>query len=584
MLLVIGALGTSFGFLVHAQENFETAQRLRQRSIVLADELRQSSNDLTRLVRTYVITGKPVFKEQFYEVFDIRDGRRPRPMDYSPSYWDFRAVRPDQQRAEGEKVPLLELTRRAGFTETELSKLAQAKINSDALTVVEIRAINLVEEAAHTHDHQARETAIQLVFGDAFHEAKARIMAPLAEFDQMVDSRTQRDVEAAHSRIVLTSWIIGGLSLLLMAMLGLLHQQLQRIVGCSVPELERVITQFSTGDFRTPIRVSGRQEDSVLGWMAWAQHRLAQLDLHQFKSIVDSSDDAIISKTPSGVITSWNRSAEVIFGYTPSEAIGQPMTMLMPADRMHEEHEILERIAHGERVEHFQTQRRHKQGHLVDVSVTISPMYDQDGKLIGASKIARDITQAKRAEAEIIRLAHYDTLTDLPNRRLFMDRLQQAVARIQRTSGQFAVMFIDLDRFKQVNDTLGHDAGDDLLRQVAARLKECVRQSDTVSRFGGDEFVVLLHGQDGTRPHQTEWVSTVAEKMIRHMARPFYLAGTELRVSASVGAAVCADDRCTVKEIMKSADEAMYRAKASGRNNFCLFEPQKVTEDLVPVR
>lgn len=576
MLLLVVSLAVSFGFLIHAQGNFEAAHQLRQRSILLADELRQSSNDLTRLVRTYVVTGKPMFRKQFQEVTDIRDGRLPRPLDYSPSYWDFRAARPDLQRIEGEQISLLELIRKAGFTDAEISKLSQAKASSDALTIIEIQAMNLAEEAVRTQDSHVNATAMNLVFGDQFHQAKTRVMTPLAEFDQMVDARTREEVRRAHALIVFASWIMGLLSLLLICMLWLLGLQLRRIVGGSVSELEQAITTLSRGDFRTPMKIPANREGSLLGWMAWAQHRLAQLDLHQFKSIVDSSDDAIISKTPQGVITSWNKSAEAIFGYTPEEAVGRSMTILLPPDRMHEEPEILARISRGERVEHFQTQRRHKDGHLVDVSVTISPMFDQDGTLIGASKIARDITQAKRAEAEILRLAHYDTLTELPNRRLFMDRLHQAMAQSERSHNAFAVMFIDLDHFKQINDNLGHDVGDKLLQEVARRLQQCVRKSDTVSRFGGDEFVVLLHGPGVSERSSSEWVGLIASKMVSQVARPFHTGSLELQVSVSVGAALFTGAHCSVREILKRADHAMYMAKAAGRNCFHISTDEAV--------
>jgi diguanylate cyclase (GGDEF)-like protein len=178
---------------------------------------------------------------------------------------------------------------------------------------------------------------------------------------------------------------------------------------------------------------------------------------------------------------------------------------------------------------------------------------------------ARAVGAAHRA----LRLALYDMLTDLPNRKLFTDRLLHSLARAKRDKNQLAVMFIDLDRFKPVNDEFGHAVGDLLLKEVAGRLQDCVRKSDTVARLGGDEFVVLIptiqekHGD-----------TIVAEKILKALAAPFYIDGHTLHISSSIGIAVYPKDGDDEKSLLKNADTAMYHAKNSGRNNMKLFNPE----------
>lgn len=194
------------------------------------------------------------------------------------------------------------------------------------------------------------------------------------------------------------------------------------------------------------------------------------------------------------------------------------------------------------------------------------PVRDANGNVYRIAGIGADVTHRKEAEAKLVYLAHYDGLTGLPNRVLFLDRLQQTLAQAGRRGKLAAVMFLDLDRFKVVNDTLGHAVGDALLRQVAERVAGCTRQGDTVARFSGDEFVLIVNDL-----HEVEDARLIAQKVLQAFVDPFQVAGYEIFVSTSIGISMYPSDNEDEQSLLKNADTAMYRAKESGRNNFQFY-------------
>ena len=220
-------------------------------------------------------------------------------------------------------------------------------------------------------------------------------------------------------------------------------------------------------------------------------------------------------------------------------------------------------VKSGRRVDHFETVRWGKNKKPVDVSVTISPVKDSNGNIIGVSKIAWDITERKASQARIEYLAHYDPLTGLPNRALLADRMKTAIGNARRYSFQLAVLFVDLDRFKPINDSLGHETGDKLLKTAAKRMQSTVRQADTVSRLGGDEFVVLL-----SRVHAASDAARVAKNIIAALSQHYHIEGHELLLTASIGISIYPDSGKDASSLLRSADEAMYSAKGQGRNRY----------------
>ncbi|MDD0812484.1 PAS domain S-box protein [Curvibacter sp. RS43] len=472
--------------------------------------------------------------------------------------------------------------------------------------------------------------------------------------------------------------------------------------------LGELVDHFETVRLRKdglPIQVSVTispirdEHGRVVGASKIARDITEHMQLHEhlqyFKALVESTEDAVISKTPEGIVTSWNAAAERLFGYRTEEMLGQPLLRLLPLDRLHEEDDILAQIRVGQRIQHFETVRQTKAGTLVPVSVSISPIRDAAGRVQGASKIVRDISAQKAMEAQLrltasvfthanegiaiadvqgqlidvnqafsritgyareevlgktaqffrsgrdgpevlapllrdlleqghcqgeiwsrrkngeayaglltvsrvcdpqgrvqnyvalfadvtsIRvqqerlehIAHFDALTNLPNRLLLSDRLRQAMGQCRRRGQSLAVIYLDLDGFKTINDSHGHDVGDSFLMAVAQHMKQALRETDTLARMGGDEFVAVLSDVGCVE----SCVQSV-ERILQACAAPQSVAGLTLQASASIGVTLFPQDDVDADQLLRQADQAMYEAKQSGKNRFHIFDPVQDAE------
>ncbi|HLP96935.1 MAG TPA: diguanylate cyclase [Sideroxyarcus sp.] len=284
----------------------------------------------------------------------------------------------------------------------------------------------------------------------------------------------------------------------------------------------------------------------------------------QLQAIISNVMDGIITINERGEIQGFNPAAEKIFGYSQQEVLGQNVKLLMPEPDKSAHDGYLNRYMDSGRGQILGVRGREvtavrKNGEKFPMELSASEM------LLGGQRyfigIVRDITDRKRAEEKIAHLAHFDYLTDLPNRASFLDKLEHSLALAKRSKNRVAVLFLDLDGFKQVNDTLGHEAGDLLLKGVSKRLRETIRACDTVARVGGDEFVFVLDaiGSD-------ENASLVAIKIIAALLEPFDLHGQRGQVGASIGIAMFPEDSGDSQELVRLADEGMYLAKQSGKN------------------
>jgi diguanylate cyclase (GGDEF)-like protein/PAS domain S-box-containing protein len=294
--------------------------------------------------------------------------------------------------------------------------------------------------------------------------------------------------------------------------------------------------------------------------------RNAQAELRLAAQVFQSSGEAIVISDARHRILTVNPAFSHITGYTPAEAVGTTPYALSPSMRsVDRERELWAEVDRGGHWQGEVSDRR-RNGEVFPKWLTVSVVRDVQGRPVNYIEIFSDITERKEREERVHHLAHHDALTDLPNRALLNDRIAQAVSLAERNRTQLAVMFLDLDRFKTVNDSLGHSIGDKLLREVSSRLKSCMRASDTVSRLGGDEFVILM--PNVTDP---EDVAVTARKVLDAVAHPYNIDGHELVSTPSVGISMYPGDGADVDTLLRNADAAMYHAKETGRNNYQFF-------------
>ena len=287
--------------------------------------------------------------------------------------------------------------------------------------------------------------------------------------------------------------------------------------------------------------------------------------------VLDSVDEGIIAIGENGVIEIFNPAAERIFGYSGSETVGRNVSLLMPEPHRSQHNGYLKRYLEMGETHVIGIAREvvgvRKNGASFPLELKVSEVHIEARRLFIAS--ARDVTARKEAERRIIYLASHDALTGLPNRNLLQDRIRQAVAQAHRSNERGAVLFIDLDQFKTINDSLGHDVGDLLLKGVAERLVSSLRSEDTVARQGGDEFIVVLPNVANAQD-----AGTVAQKLLDALMLPYQVKGSELHASASIGVAIFPDDGEDGDTLLKNSDTAMYHAKEAGRNNYQFFTPR----------
>jgi diguanylate cyclase (GGDEF)-like protein/PAS domain S-box-containing protein len=296
------------------------------------------------------------------------------------------------------------------------------------------------------------------------------------------------------------------------------------------------------------------------------ERKVHDAQLSKLSSVMEQTADIVIVTDTAGYIEYVNPSFEKITGYTYKEAVNNTPHLLAsgkhkPAFYKH----LWDTITAGNSYSNIFINRR-KDGSLYYEEKTITPIKDHAGTITHFVSTGKDISEHIQVQEHLQHMTHHDALTDLPNRNLFLDRLQQSLTRARWHNRLVAVMFLDMDRFKYINDTFGHNVGDQLLLQLSERLSKCVRDGDTIGRFGGDEFAILLDDIDSDKH-----ISSLAEKLLDALKQPFKIHKQELFVTASIGVSIFPNDGEDADTLLHNADVAMYRAKELGKNNYQFY-------------
>ena len=303
-----------------------------------------------------------------------------------------------------------------------------------------------------------------------------------------------------------------------------------------------------------------------------------QLQIAQQAQIIEQIHESVISTDTKGIILTWNRGSEILFGYKADEAIGQHITMIFHKEDYEVVHRSIKTLM-DEGEYNIEVRLLKKSNDIIIADLSTSILRDENGKLIGMIGYVQNITERKRVQEELLNqkdILHYqanhDPLTQLSNRLLFHSRLKDSVKKAKRNQKKIALFFIDLDHFKEINDSLGHDIGDEVLKVVSGRLKNIIRESDTLARLGGDEFTIIIEDLE-----QSSYASVFAKKIIDTLSSMIMIDEHKLYVSSSIGISIYPDDGTSVQDLLKNADAAMYKAKEDGRNNF-QFYSSKMTK------
>jgi diguanylate cyclase (GGDEF)-like protein/PAS domain S-box-containing protein len=367
------------------------------------------------------------------------------------------------------------------------------------------------------------------------------VVVGLSEAEQMAPVR-----ESAWAYL----WRAGGGSLFLLLILA---------------ALGRLSSQLA----RTRVEANAKLQEEI------AVRREAEAALNLRNRAIESSVNAIVIidvSRPGNPIEYVNPAFESITGYASAEALGRDGYFLLGGDLEQQGLAEIERGLRERRDSHAVLRNYRKDGSVFWNDFHMAPVRNESGGVTHFVGVMNDVTEAKQYEAQLALQANFDSLTGLANRNLLHDRLQQSIVAARREGRKVATVFLDIDHFKLVNDTLGHGKGDELLREMAARLKASVRESDTVARLGGDEFVLVLNARaDGEAGSLESDLTTIMNKLLTNVSQPLEMGGRQLRPTCSIGVSIFPQDADNADMLLRHADAAMYRAKELGRNRFQLF-------------
>lgn len=441
--------------------------------------------------------------------------------------------------------------------------------------------------------------AVRKFFFDPLHKNRFIVLSAIASYDLM-----QQESNQFRQKLM-------GLLIVFALCLSVVTAFLARVLTRPIKKLTQVADQIASGEHDVVIPIHSHDEvgrlalsmKMMLSNLFDSREELRQLansleekvaartaDLGQINSelqkeiserlqveeslritskFFENSHEALVITDPKANIIDCNETFLTMNGYSRSECVGANCSMQKSGRHDDAFYRQLWHQLETEGSWQGEIWNRRKDGGIYPQWLSISAVHNDDHQLTHYVGIATDITGRKESEEKMVRLAHYDQLTQLPNRLLFHDRLQHAIHQAERQRHSVGVMMLDLDGFKKVNDTLGHNVGDELLTMVAQRLQSEVRKTDTVARMGGDEFVAIFNDT-----HDAENITLIAAKIVASLAQVFHIDGEDIYVTSSVGIALYPKDGEQVDTLLKHADIAMYYVKGSGKNNFRFYNPE----------
>lgn len=567
-----------FFYYVWSEKQIDIANNQRYKTRLLAQELRQTSDDLTRMIRNYAATGDSRYLDYFNQILAIRNGTLARPTNYKNMYWDYViAGHPPSSSTQDRAIPLLDLLTQAGFTDAELAKLTEAKLKSDQLTTIEFKALTILQSSGADGETDLRKQAQMLLFDQNYHQQKADILLLIDQAIDMSDRRTQQSVydttrKALLIRVILI--VMGGILLLL---IWLCEKLFFKTLGATPEKIYLAMQQLGHGHF-DPLPINATfLEHSIMGQLVIAQKRLKTLESTRLRNqqsltlmakVFAESQEGIFLTDVEGTVLDVNPAFEQISGYTRAECKGHPALILQSNRHTAAFYRDFWAQIKQNGLWRGEIWNHKKNGELFASILSFSTVNDNDGNLLCYLGMLTDITQLKLHQQEIEDIAYHDALTSLPNRPLLADRMQQALARVDRNKDILAVACLDLDGFKAVNDSFGHDIGDALLVEVGNRLLSCVRSGDTVARLGGDEFAILL-----CEVANREQCEITLQRILKALIAPYNMRNAKIsEISASIGYTLFPDDNVDPDTLLRHADQAMYAAKQAGKNRFHYFD------------
>ncbi len=578
-------LSIIFSFYVFTEKKIDRANEQRLISFQLADQLRQSSDDLTQMARAFVVVGDPRYTKYYQDILDIRDGKKPRPEGYFYGYWNMVLANAQSPNPEnGQAIALLDLMRQSGFTDEELGKLTEAKTNSDSLAILELGAMKLIESVGPDMEIN-RQKARLMLHNKNYYQAKAKIMKPINDAYLLMEKRTLDAVHNAEYIALLFRLTFIATTLGAIFILWRTYASLRATLGGSANEIHKHLVRIGNSDFSTAIAVKPGMKNSVLAGLSEMQIKLyvneierkhAEAEL-RIAAVAFESQESLMITNADNMILRVNRAFSESSGYTAEEVIGKKPRILSSGRHNADFYRAMWKTIQDTGTWQGEVWDRRKNGEDYPKLLTISTVKNSKGVVTHHVGSHIDITERKMAEERITELAFFDPLTHLPNRTLLLDHLKHAMTTGYRNGTFGALLFIDLDQFKTLNDTLGHDKGDLLLQQVAQRIASSVREGDTVARMGGDEFVVVLEDLAGTIEETATQTEIVGRKILSTINQIYQLGGIHYRSTASIGATLFGGNETSIDDLLKQADLAMYKSKAMGRNALRFFDPAMQT-------